>query len=165
MLTGILPGRHADPRVTELKPWARVALSVWVLSTFAAFTALAALIALNASAYIDRGWQALAAQLQLLAAGARNANALNTLLAAIGTLMLLLPLTGLTLTYLLICRRTGRRLALRRARRHAGGGLGGDGLGALCRALRASAGAQPAAPASGPRPEGHRRRPGAVRRQ
>jgi hypothetical protein len=40
---------------------------------------------------------------------------LEVVIAAIGTMMLLLPVTGLTLTYLLPCRRVGAAVALRPA--------------------------------------------------
>ena len=46
----------------------------------------------------------------------QSGSAVEVLGGAIGTIMLLLPLAGITFSYLLLCRRTGTSLALRRAR-------------------------------------------------
>ena len=41
VIGSLLPGRHPDPRVTELKPWARAAVTIWVLTTLAALASIA----------------------------------------------------------------------------------------------------------------------------
>ncbi len=110
VVVSILPGRRPDPRVRELKPWARIAVATWVLSTLAALVALAIAIVLEAPTYLERGWQSLLIQVHQLAAGLRTGNLMETLGSAIGTLMLLLPLVGITLSCLLL----GRRLSARR---------------------------------------------------
>jgi putative peptide zinc metalloprotease protein len=116
VITSLRPGRQPDRRVAELKPWARAAVTTWVLSTLAAFTAMAVMIILYAPGYLTRAWQSLILQFDGVAFGARTGSIVDLLNGAIGAAMLLLPVTGITLTYLLICRRTGTSLALRRAR-------------------------------------------------
>jgi putative peptide zinc metalloprotease protein len=116
VITSLRPGRHPDRRVAELKPWARAAVTTWVLSTLAAFTAMAVMIILYAPGYLTRAWQSLILQFDGVAFGARTGSIVDLLNGAIGAAMLLLPVTGITLTYLLICGRTGTSLALRRAR-------------------------------------------------
>ena len=116
VIGSMLPGRDRDPRVSELKPWARAAVTTWVLTTLAALVALAVAIVLGAPSYLERGWQSLLLQLDELTAGVQSGSAVEVLGGAIGTIMLLLPLAGITFSYLLLCRRTGTSLALRRAR-------------------------------------------------
>ncbi len=73
-------------------------------------------IILYAPSYLTRAWQSLILQFDGVAYGARVGSIVDLLNGAIGATMLLLPVAGITLTYLLICRRTGTTLALRQAR-------------------------------------------------
>jgi putative peptide zinc metalloprotease protein len=116
VIASLLPGRHPGPRVTELKPWARAAVTTWVLTTVAALAGLAALIVVNAPGYLTRAWQSLIFQLDWVGYGARIGGVVDVLSGAIAIVALLLPVAGITLTYLLLCRGIGIRLALRRAR-------------------------------------------------
>jgi putative peptide zinc metalloprotease protein len=117
VIASLRPGRDSHPRVTELKPWARAAVTTWVLTTVAALAAMAVLIILNASSYLRRAWQSLILQLDGLGRGVRIGSVVDVLNGAIGAFMLLLPVAGMMLTYLLLCRRTGASLAVRSARR------------------------------------------------
>jgi len=116
VIASLRRGRPADRRVTELKPWARVAVSAWVISTLAAFTAMAVVITLYAPGYLTRAWQSLILQFNAVAYGLRAGSIVDLLNGTIGAAMLLLPVAGITLTYLLICRRTGSTLALKSSR-------------------------------------------------
>jgi putative peptide zinc metalloprotease protein len=116
VIASLRPGRHTDRRVTELKPWARAAVTTWVFSTLAAFTAMAVVIILYAPGYLTRAWQSLILQFDGVAYGLRVGSIVDLLNGTIGAAMLLLPVAGITLTYLLICRRAGTILALRGAR-------------------------------------------------
>ena len=116
MIASVRPGRPADRRVTELKPWARAAVTTWVISTLAAFTAMAVVIILYAPGYLTRAWQSLILQFDGVAFGLRVGSIVDLLNGLIGAAMLLLPVAGITLTYLLICRRTGTTLALKSTR-------------------------------------------------
>jgi putative peptide zinc metalloprotease protein len=115
VITSLRPGRPPYPRVTELKPWARAAVTTWVISTLTAFTAMGVVIILYAPNYLTRAWQSLTLQLDTVSYGAHAGNIIDVLNGTIGATMLLLPIAGITLTYLLICRRTGTTLALRHA--------------------------------------------------
>jgi putative peptide zinc metalloprotease protein len=116
VIASLRPGRHPDRRVTELKPWARAAVTTWVFSTLIAFTAMAVVIILYAPGYLTRAWQSLILQFDGVAYGLRVGSIVDLLNGTIGAAMLLLPVAGITLTYLLICRRAGTILALRGAR-------------------------------------------------
>jgi len=117
VIASLRPGRRPDPRVTELKPWARAVVTTWVVTTVTALAMMAIVIILAAPSYLQRDWQSLFSQSHLVAAGARIGSIVDVLIGVIGTVMLLFPLAGMTLTYVLICRRIGSSLALRRARR------------------------------------------------
>jgi putative peptide zinc metalloprotease protein len=116
VIASVRPGRPADRRVSELKPWARAAVTTWVISTLAAFTAMAVVIILYAPGHLTRAWQSLILQIDGVAFGLRVGSIVDLLNGLIGSAMLLLPVAGITLSYLLICRRTGSTLALKSAR-------------------------------------------------
>jgi putative peptide zinc metalloprotease protein len=116
VIASLRPGREPDRRVSELKPWARAAVTTWVLTTLAALLGVVVLIVLNAASYLERGWQSLLLQLDAVAAGARTLSAVGILTGVIGTILLLLPILSIALSYLLLCRGLGTGLALRRSR-------------------------------------------------
>jgi putative peptide zinc metalloprotease protein len=116
VVRSLMPGRPLDPRVSELKPWARIAVTAWVFSTLVAITAVVVALGVNAPAYLERGWRSLLLQLGQLTAGIRTGGVVELLGGAIGAVMLVLPPAAITLSYLLICRRLGASLALRSAR-------------------------------------------------
>ncbi|MBV9819078.1 MAG: hypothetical protein JOZ07_12120 [Solirubrobacterales bacterium] len=83
-----LPGRTPDRRVTELKPWARAAVSAWVLTALTALGAMVTLIVTNASAVVAQDWRSLVLQIRAVSAGLRVGNAVYTINAAVDTFML-----------------------------------------------------------------------------
>jgi putative peptide zinc metalloprotease protein len=116
VLRGLVPGRPLDPRVAELKGWARAAVTAWVLTTVSILSAMGAVVAVHAPAYVSRAWASLVAQ----TAGVGHAIAAGDVTVAaagcLGDLFLLLPVLGMSLIYVLLCRRLGAGLALSRAR-------------------------------------------------
>jgi putative peptide zinc metalloprotease protein len=116
VISSLLPGRDPHPRVTELKPWARAAVTIWVLTTICALAAMGVLFVLFAPGYLGSAWRSLIAQLDHISHGVQAGSVVAILTGAIGTLMLSFPITGILLTYLLICRRLGASIAYRRAR-------------------------------------------------
>jgi putative peptide zinc metalloprotease protein len=117
VVKSLLPGRRPDPRVEELKPWARRAVKVWVVTTLVTLVSGAALLFAHAPRYLDRAWQSLQIQAHLVGDGVRSADVFATLASGINVVMLLLPVAGFLLTYLMICRGAGSALAVSRARR------------------------------------------------
>jgi len=112
----LLPGRRPDRRVTELKPWARVAVTVWVVTTILALTGMAVLVVTNASGYLVQYWQTLIGQLHMIGDGTSSGSGVDVLSGTVGVVMVVLPIAGTTLLYLLVCRGTGRFLALHQRR-------------------------------------------------
>jgi putative peptide zinc metalloprotease protein len=116
VIASLVPGRHPGPRVTELKPWVRAAVTTWVLTTVAVLTAVAALILVNAPSYLTRTWQSLILQAHWVGHSVRIGSVVDVLSGAIGIFTLVLPVIGITLLFLLLCWRLGASLARRHAR-------------------------------------------------
>jgi putative peptide zinc metalloprotease protein len=116
VIKSLLPGQRPDPRVRELKRWARVAVTTWVMTTLAALSGMAILVITSASGYLRRAWLSLIVQLHWIAHGARVGSVAEMLVGAIGAFMLMLPVAGLVVTYLLMCRGLGAAFAVRRLR-------------------------------------------------
>jgi putative peptide zinc metalloprotease protein len=116
VIASLVPGRDPAPRVTELKPWVRVAVTGWVLTTIAALTAIVVLILVNAPSYLTRAWQSLIHQLHWVGHSVRIGSVVDILVGVISIFTLVMPIAGITLLFLLLCRRLGASLARRRAR-------------------------------------------------
>ena len=112
VIVSLIPGREPDLRVRQLKPWARAAVSTWVFTTIVAISGGAALLFASAPGYLNTAWQSLGFQLHLVASG----DPLASLAGGLGLLMLVLPVAGFLLTYMLLCRGAGSALAVTRAR-------------------------------------------------
>ncbi len=109
--------RRRDPRISDLKPWARAGVTTWVLTTLIVLIAVLIMIVRGASGYIDTAWRSLLAQGGGVADGFRSGSVVDALNGALGIVMLLLPVAGITITYVLMCRRVGATLAMRGGRR------------------------------------------------
>jgi putative peptide zinc metalloprotease protein len=116
VLRGLVPGRPLDPRVSELKGWARAAVTAWVLTTVSILIAMAALTAVHAPAYVSRAWASLVEQTDALRHAVAAGDVAAAVASAFGGLFLLLPMLGMSLIYVLLCRRAGAGLAVTRAR-------------------------------------------------
>ena len=114
VLRSALPGRERDPRVAELKPWARTAVRVWVVTTVLVLATGITIAAVHAEPFLERAWGSLLLQLDTV----READDVATAVAAaLSAVLLVLPVLALALTYSMVCRLGGRLLAMRRARR------------------------------------------------
>jgi putative peptide zinc metalloprotease protein len=117
VLLSLLPNRPVHPRVRDLRPWARAAVTAWVLTAVAAIAVVVGVAAWHAPGLLATGWDALLAQVDR-ASVAWEAREVGDLLgAAVGAALLLVPPVGLALTYLQACRRVGITLAHRQAAR------------------------------------------------
>jgi putative peptide zinc metalloprotease protein len=113
-LRSLRPGREPDVRVRQLKPWARAAVTGWVLTTVVVLALALVWMVVSAPEYLARAWASVQAQVELIAAGAGVAGALA---GAISVGLLILPVLGLIVTYVLLCRQAGTLLAIARCRR------------------------------------------------
>jgi putative peptide zinc metalloprotease protein len=119
ILRSLVPGPRSGPRVTELKPWARAAVTIWVLSTVALMATMAVVVILHAPAYFDRIWASIFVQGHAIGHAVATGDVLAALAALLGNLFLVLSPVGLALVYALLCRRLGAVLAYTHERRAA----------------------------------------------
>ena len=116
VLRSLLPGREPDARVRELKPWARLAVTAWVLTTLSLLCAMAALVVVRVPTYADRVWTSLYVQTAAIRHALAAGDVAAVAAGCLGNLFLVLPALGTTLIYVLLCRRLGAGLAISRAR-------------------------------------------------
>jgi putative peptide zinc metalloprotease protein len=116
VLRGLLPGRPLDPRVSELKRWARAAVTAWVLTTVSILAAMAAVVVVHAPAYMSRAWASLVVQSDDVRHAVAAGDVAAIVAGCLANLFLVLPALGMSLVYVLLCRRLGVGLAIRRAR-------------------------------------------------
>jgi hypothetical protein len=90
--------------------------SVWVLTTVAALSGMAVVLVTHAAGFLRRAWLSLIVQLHSVSHGAQVGNVPDVLVGAVGAFILLLPVAGITFTYLMTCRGAGVTLAVRRSR-------------------------------------------------
>ena len=109
-LRSLVPGRETDPRVRQLKPWARVAVTIWVVNTLVVIVVAVVVFATEAPAYAQRAWTSLYDQFATLASG----GAVDVLAGGLGVLLLILPAAGLLFTYVLLCTQAGSLVAIAR---------------------------------------------------
>ncbi len=117
ILTSLRPGATPDRRVTELKPWARAAVTTWVMTAMTALISIGLLLVTNISRFLQDNWAALITELRAVDAAARAGDVLSAANTIVSFCMLTLPVAGVLLTYLMLCRGLGSSMAARRFHR------------------------------------------------
>lgn len=138
VLRSLLPGRGDEPRVKELKPWARRTVRVYVLALVPLLGGMLVMLVLVAPRMVATAWDALGLQADRLSVAAGDGRVAAAALAVVQSISLALPLLGAALSVSRIGRRSAGGL-LRWARGsawRAGVGLAGSlalagGLAAL----------------------------------
>ena len=115
VLASLVPWKRADPRVTELRPAARAALTIWVVLVVPALLALAVLTVRYAPDLIRDVWRSEGREWQGVQAAFDARDAALVALGLLSMVLLALPVLGLTLLAADFARRI-IRLAVRRAR-------------------------------------------------
>jgi putative peptide zinc metalloprotease protein len=128
VLRSLLPGRGDEPRVRELKPWARRIVRVYVLSLIPLLGGLLVLLVLIAPRMVATAWDALGLQTDRLSAAAEDREVATGTLAVVQSISLILPLLGLALSVGRLGRRGGAALIgwASASAWHAGVGLAGS---------------------------------------
>src|SRR5689334_4616609 len=107
VLSSLIPGRPADPRVQGLKRGARVTLTLWVVLMVPLIVVELGLTILNAPSLATTFAQSLADQARAFAQQSGRADIPAVLLSVISIILLVLPMAGLSCILFI----TGRRLA------------------------------------------------------
>ncbi|MDX6495050.1 MAG: putative peptide zinc metalloprotease protein, partial [Gaiellales bacterium] len=99
VLASLIPGREMDPRVEELKPWARATVTAWVVILVPVLAVMFGLMAITSPRLIATAWSSLGTQWDA-ARNALNAGSYpRVVLAVVQALALVLPVAGLVATF------------------------------------------------------------------
>jgi putative peptide zinc metalloprotease protein len=107
VLRSLKPGAHADPRVTELKPWVRVVVTAYVLGVVPLLAISLLMALLHAPRLFATAYDSLGARYDEVAAALDGGAALSVASSSLQLLMLALPALGLALTFSRVGRRAG----------------------------------------------------------
>ena len=122
VLSSMLPGRPTHPRAAQLRPYARVVVTGWVLVVVPLLLGSLVLVTVRLPTLVETTWHAIMLDWISLRTSWRAGSPSGVLLAATAVVLLALPLVGLALVYQNLARsgvRAARRLV--RIRRHPGG--------------------------------------------
>lgn len=106
ILVSALPWKKPDARVTELKPWVRVVVTVWVLVVVPLLILQVGLILLHLPRLIATAWDSLGKQYDTVTKALGKGDVLVAGIGIVQALILVLPVLGITLSF----GRVGRRL-------------------------------------------------------
>ena len=99
VLASLVPGRKVDPRVEELKPWARATVTAWVAILVPVLLVMFGLMAITAPRLMATAWSSLGTQWDLgrhaLSAGSYP----RVALAVVQVVALVLPVAGLVASF------------------------------------------------------------------
>jgi putative peptide zinc metalloprotease protein len=124
ILASLIPGREPDPRVQELKTWARVVVTAWVVILVPVLLFMFGLMALTSPRIIATAWSSLGTQWDS-ARHAFDAGSYPTVaLAIVQALALVLPVAGLVATFWRLAKRIATSYWARTTDRPALRGIG-----------------------------------------
>jgi len=107
ILVSMLPFRDVDPKVTVLKPWVRLVVTVWVLAVIPLLLFQLGLLLLHAPRMFSTAWDSLGQQREAISTAFGDGKIPAGLAGIAQSLILVLPLVGLVLTFI----RLGGRIA------------------------------------------------------
>jgi putative peptide zinc metalloprotease protein len=107
VMASLIPGRPADPRVAELKTWARAVVTAWVMILVPVLIAMFGLMALTAPRVFATAWSSLGSQWDAARHAVDTGSYGRASLSAIQACALILPVAGLVATF----GRLGSRIA------------------------------------------------------
>jgi len=113
VLRSLLPRRPPDPRVRELRPWARAAVTVWVLTAIPLLAGLLAFVVYHAPRMVAMSYDSLLVQVDGLVAGLAGGRLGEAMLRALAAALLIAPVVGLALNAGAFGARAVRALARR----------------------------------------------------
>lgn len=105
VLRSLKPGREADARVTELKPWARRVVSGYVLTLIPVLTVMFGIMLVHAPRAFATAYDSFGVQLDRVGGALESGGPVALAGGALQLLMLVLPVVGMVLT----TTRVGRR--------------------------------------------------------
>lgn len=110
ILISSLPWKKADPKVKELKLWARLVVTVWVLLVIPLLLGQLVLLLLHAPRVFATAWRSLGDKTDGVSRAFAGGDFVGVASGAFECVLLVLPLLGIALTFLRLGGRGGRGL-------------------------------------------------------
>ena len=110
ILVSSLPWKKTDPKVKELKLWARIVVTVWVVLVIPLLLGQLLLLLLHAPRIFATAWTSLGEKTEALSKAFSDGDFVGVASGAFQSVILVLPLLGITLTFVRLGGRGGRRL-------------------------------------------------------
>ena len=107
VLHSLVPGADPEPKVTELKGWVRVAVTIWVLITVPMVLFIYGMLLFNAPRIFATAWDSLQVQTRHALDSAGHGNYLMAVVYGLQAILLVLPSIGLVYTFILSGKRIG----------------------------------------------------------
>jgi putative peptide zinc metalloprotease protein len=104
-LASLIPWRKASDRVTELKPWVRLAVTVYVLSVVPLLLFLFGLMVINAPRIFSTAYDSFFIQYHKVQHAFDGGSALDGVIGILQMLILLLPALGIAATFWMVLKR------------------------------------------------------------
>jgi putative peptide zinc metalloprotease protein len=106
-LKSMLPWKEADPMVTELKPWVRVATTLYVFTVIPILLFMFGLMAFNAPRIFATAYDSFFVQWDKVQAAFSNGSTFNGVFGAFQMVILVLPALGIVVTFWKLAQRIG----------------------------------------------------------
>ena len=107
ILTSLIPRRELDPKVAELKPWVRVAVTTYIVVLIPVLLAALVMMVLGAPRVVATAYDSLGVLADKFSAALNDGKGVNAAASALQMAALVLPVAGMTAT----SGRIGRRIA------------------------------------------------------
>ncbi|MFP5351945.1 MAG: M50 family metallopeptidase [Actinomycetota bacterium] len=107
-LKSMVPGQETSPKVTELKPWARAVVTIWVLTVIPVLLYLFGMMILSAPRILATGYDSFFVQWNKLQEALDGGQTAQATVNGLRMGMLVLPITGMGVTLA----RTSKRIAV-----------------------------------------------------
>jgi putative peptide zinc metalloprotease protein len=104
-LASLLPWQKTDDRVTELKPWVRVVVTIYVLTVVPLLLFMFGLMVINAPRIFSTAYDSLLVQYQKVQHAFDGGSALTGAIGIFQMLILVLPAIGIVATFWMVFRR------------------------------------------------------------
>jgi putative peptide zinc metalloprotease protein len=110
ILLSSLPWKKTDPKVAELKLWARMVVTVWVMLVIPLLLGQLLLLLLHAPRIFATAWASLGDKTDGVSTAFADGDVGGVASGVFQSLLLVLPLVGIVLTFVRLGGRAGRRL-------------------------------------------------------
>ena len=104
ILKSLIPGRGTDRRVDELKPWVRVVVTVWVLTAIPTLLYMFGMLLSSAPQLYATAWDSFLVYYEKVQSAFEDGRVLAGVTDLIRIVLLLIPVVGITLLFLLFGR-------------------------------------------------------------